>query len=428
MGEELEGQLAVPLEGVGEGRVDGSTRHLVTQQREAMRAKVLSKALTLHPVQTARPVWVFPQLDKMSCAWLMATPSPATHIPTILFREAMAAHLCLPSPCCQSHLGKPTGYRDHQGNPTHVDAFGDVVMSATLCQDTWRTRHSDIMRAITAKAREARLEVETEVFGLFRDIIPAEAMGEGGELETVRGRSGCVPDMRLGFPVPLADRPADYQPRRGRPPANPTQAAAPPRPPARRTAPANVERYIAELKVMGAGTFNYPRGEARSRDKAADRKARSLPALYRGKLVNIDRLYYNTVQGEVGPCQERLESLGDLLQVVVGYWGEVSTDLDRIVRAIAEARVLYLARETGRPITDQWVGQVLGQHRRSLSASFIRAQMACLTSRMGHLGVGSREAAARRGVAMAEEQRIQREEEAHFSAYVRGRGRWCGRH
>ena len=107
----------------------------------------------------------------------------------------MAAHLCLPSPCCQSHLGKPTGYRDHQGNPTHVDAFGDVVMSATLCHDTWRTRHSDIMRAITAKAREARLEVETEVFGLFRDIIPAEAMGEGGELETVRGRSGCVSNM-----------------------------------------------------------------------------------------------------------------------------------------------------------------------------------------------------------------------------------------
>ena len=47
---------------------------------------------------------------------------------------------------------------------------------------------------------------------------------------------------------------------------------------------------------------------------------------------------------------------------------------------------------------------------------------------MGHLGVGSREAAARRGVAMVEEQRVQREEEAHFSAHVRGRGRWCGRH
>ena len=130
----------------------------------------------------------------------------------------------------------------------------------------------------------------------------------------------------------------------------------------------------------------------------------------------------------MGPCQERLESLGELLQVVVGYWSEVSTDLDRIIHAIAEARVLYLAREGGRPITDHWVGQVLGAHHRSLSVAFIRAQMACLTSRMGHLGVGSREAAARRTLAMVEEQRIQREEEAHFSAHVRGRGRWCRRH
>jgi hypothetical protein len=106
--------------------------------------------------------------------------------------------------------------------------------------------------------------------------------------------------------------------------------------PARCNAPANIKRYIAELKVMGAVTFNYPRGPGwtRSRDKAADRKARALPALYRGKLANIDWLYYNTVQGEVGPCQKRLGRLGDLLQVVVGYWAEVSTDLDRIVRAI----------------------------------------------------------------------------------------------
>ena len=123
----------------------------------------------------------------------------------------MAAHLCLPAPCCQSHLGKPTGYNDRQGNPTVVDVFGDAVMSATLCHNTWRTRHSDVIRPIIARAREARLEVEPEVFGLFRDIIPAEAMGEGGELETVRGRSGCVPDLRLGFAVPLAPRPADYQ-------------------------------------------------------------------------------------------------------------------------------------------------------------------------------------------------------------------------
>ena len=70
---------------------------------------------------------------------------------------------------------------------------------------------------------------------------------------------------------------------------------------------------------------------------------------------------------------------------------------------------------------------MLGQHRRSRSVAFLRSQMACLTTRMGHLGVGARQAATRRGVAMAAELRLQREEEAHFSAHVRGRGGWGSR-
>jgi len=101
--------------------VDGSTRTVLTRQRERMRARVLSKALMEHPDQEARPTWVFPQLDKTACAWLMATPSPETYIPSNLYREAMAAHLCLPSPCCQPMVGKPTGYRDTNGTPTYVD-------------------------------------------------------------------------------------------------------------------------------------------------------------------------------------------------------------------------------------------------------------------------------------------------------------------
>ena len=109
--------------------------------------------------------------------------------------------------------------------------------------------------------------------------------------------------------------------------------------------------------MYGSWTYQLPWGTPRGRDNAADRRARGLPALYRGKLAAIDRQYYGTVEGEVGPCQERLESLGDLLQTVVGYWGETSTDLDRMIRAIAESRVLYLSRETRRPITDNWVAR-----------------------------------------------------------------------
>ena len=49
----------------------------------------------------------------------------------------------------------------------------------------------------------------------------------------------------------------------------------------------------------------------------------------------------------MGPCQARLESLGDLLQIVVGTFSEASTDLDRTIRGIAESRPGALPLKTG---------------------------------------------------------------------------------
>ena len=46
--------------------------------------------------------------------------------------------------------------------------------------------------------------------------------------------------------------------------------------------------------------------------------------------------------------------MGDILELVVGAFGEASTDLERVIVAVAESRVLYLSRETGRPVTDLW--------------------------------------------------------------------------
>ena len=98
-----------------------------------------------------------------------------------------------------------------------------------------------------------------------------------------------------------------------------------------------------------------------------------------------------------------------------------------MIRGIAESRVLYLSRQEGRPVTDAWTGQVLGQHRRYFFALFVRCQAASLVSRMGHLGEGAKEAAARRKVWFAQELRTRREEEAFHSAYIRGRGKALAR-
>ena len=303
--------------------------------------------------------------------------------------------------------------------------MGDVVMATTLPFDTWRHRHNDIQRALVTRALEARVEVEPEVFGLFRDIIPAAVMQTGGELETVRERMACVPDLSLGLQVPLAPRPATYFPRRGRAAAVQEEVAPAPRPPRATHGPP--ERFLAEIKICGAGLTRYPR---ESVDKAMDRRARLLPGEYRRKVAEVDREYYGTVRGQAGPLQARLEQLAggggleDLLGLCVGAFGDCSTDMDRLIRALAQSRALFLSRETGRPLSDSETGHILGQYRRVLSVTFVRSQAACLVARMGHLGQAARECAGRRRVAMADGERMRQEAAAFHTAHIRGRGRW----
>ena len=64
LGTELDGPLSIQLEGAGEGSKDGSTRRKVTTWLEDSRAATLKKGLEEHLDQSARPVWVHPQLDK----------------------------------------------------------------------------------------------------------------------------------------------------------------------------------------------------------------------------------------------------------------------------------------------------------------------------------------------------------------------------
>ena len=84
--------------------------------------------------------------------------------------------------------------------------------------------------------------------------------------------------------------------------------------------------------------------------------------------------------------------------------------------------MLYLSRESGKPVTDGWRSVVLAQYRRFFSCLFVRVQAACLSARLGHLGEGARQVAGRRRDLMEQEMRARREGEAFHMAYVRGRG------
>ena len=370
----LESPLSQEVEKAGDSSVDGSTRRKLVQQRELLRHKVLTKALQGHPDRQFRPVTVFPNFDKLSGAWLLALPGPSTGLSTPVFAEAMAAHLCLPSPavCDSGWVGKPLGRRGEV-----IDNFGDAIMNCSdLPGDSWRHRHDTGKMAITSECNDSKLPVDCEVYGLFADLLPAAAEGSGGELEWGRARQGLIPDFRLRLP---------------------TQEGT--------------SDCLAELKVVSAGATWYPRG---GQGRGTDRRAGLLQSEYRRKLAKYDQRYHGSAQGQTGPLVRRLEGYGALWGLVVGPWGDASKDLHKLISLIGNSMVAAKARARGWEGAEGELGQVIGSVRRRLSCTFIRAQAIYL-----------QDAAKRGDDATTADTARRREAQAHWQAHIKGRA-WAG--
>ena len=379
---ELDGELAAVTVSAGELRQDGSTRRLIVQQREAFRHEVMSLALERHTDRVARPVTVYQNFDKLSGAWLLALPGPDTGLSSTVFSEAMAAHLCLPSPAVVN--GGWVGKNIVRGGAI-IDRFGDAVVNCNhLPGDTWRQRHDTGKLAIVNECVNAGLIHDCEVYGLFADLIPAQAVAQGENLEWGRARQGLVPDFKLRLPTPegLTD-------------------------------------HLAELKFIGAGVSWFPRGV---RGKGCDRRANGLALLYKRALDRLDSRFHNTAAGQAGPLVRRLQSFGKLEGLVVGPWGEGSKDLHSLVKTIADTKVASRARALGREASDKELGVVVSQVRKFLSVAFVRAQALCLVNRLGFIGEGAKAAAGRRDLARRLEEGRRRDRQAHFLAHVRGQG------
>ena len=89
LGQDLDRHLAVPVQGMGEGSVDGKTRRLVVQQREELRGAVLKEALSRMDGSTLKPVKAWSNRDKLSTSWLQCLPGP-DGLSSQAFTEAMA--------------------------------------------------------------------------------------------------------------------------------------------------------------------------------------------------------------------------------------------------------------------------------------------------------------------------------------------------
>ena len=372
LGLELSGVLAVPVEGAGEGSVDGGTRKLVVQQREELRGAVLKVALTRITDVTLRPVTAWPNRDKLSSSWLQCLPGP-DGLECQAFSEALALLLCMPSPACQDRVGAPVGR-------STVDPFGDRIMSEILPGDHWRTRHDRIKMAIYSLCIWARVPVTAEVWGLFSHLIPADALTR---MERGRKRQALVPDFRLELPCPSE----------------------------------GTKTQLAELKVISCCKSWYSPG---SEVRGTDKRAQQLPGDYRRKAKKVDQEILGVDKAVRGPVERKLEEYGNLLCLVFGAWGEANEGVHQLVQSLAESRIASLGLQRGRPCSEEELGVCIGQIRRRLSMVAIKAQVNCLLSKLHQVGPGSKQLAQKRVWALKEDQRMSSERRAQWMRRVEG--------
>ena len=393
--EEPTGPLSVPVAEAGGTSTDGSTRTKVVHQKEMLRYKLMSKALSTYPDREARPVMAFQNIADDKCAgrWLLATPSPDLGLTSPVFKEALSAHLLMPSPAVRE--GGWHGREVPGGGGETIDLYGDTVMSSCrIPGDTWRKRHDTVKQHVMAEAAMAGISADCEVYGLFSNLLPAALTEEGGELQMARARQGKVPDFRFRLPTP--DGP---------------------------------KNCLAELKCISAGKTWYPRGTT---GKGADRRADKLPAEYERTLRDLDVRFLGAApmrRGEpeppAGPLLSRFRALGGLEEgkLVAGPWGDLSKDFHCLLRLFAEARCAAMGRAAGwEGDTDAFLGKVMGEIRRAASVTVVRSQAMCLLERLSQLGPGARAAAQRRQVTLRLEDRRRRDRQAYRLAHER-RGR-----
>ena len=180
---------------------------------------------------------------------------------------------------------------------------------------------------------------------------------------------------------------------------------------------------LAELKVICCCPSRYlmipphPR-PARECVKAVDKRAGGLTEEYKKKAKQVDRVYGGVAEGAVGRVQRKLEDFGEVRGLV---FGEASEGVHELVHVLANSRLKAVGIQQGRQTGSGELGVLVGQVRRILSVTAVRAQAECLLSRLRNVGRGVGAASRRREGVVREEVNWTRERQAQAVGRRQGR-------
>ena len=111
---------------------------------------------------------------------------------------------------------------------------------------------------------------------------------------------------------------------------------------------------------------------------------------------------------------------------IAGPYGDLSDDFHELLLLFAETKAAKRARARGWE-ADGDLGQIMGEIRRAVSVSVVRAHSLCLLERLAYLGPGARAAGQRRQLALQLEEGRRREVQAYRLARAARGTRRVGR-
>ena len=125
----------------------------------------------------------------------------------------------------------------------------------------------------------------------------------------------------------------------------------------------------------------------REQVKAVDRRARVLTEEYLKKASDVDRVYGGVAESSGKGSKEAAGIWGSEGAYVWSIWCG-KKQLHELVHHLANRRLKAQGLQQGRESVKGELGVLVGQVRRMLSITAVRAQAECLLSRLRHVGVG----------------------------------------
>ena len=126
---------------------------------------------------------------------------------------------------------------------------------------------------------------------------------------------------------------------------------------------------LGELKTITfCPSYMKPGGK-----KGVELRAAALPAEYTKKARDTDLDYCGTTPGTMGPVETQLKTrYPDILKFVVGPMSELSEDFHELLHTMAESKIQYDARATGRPESEWAMASQISYLRRQVAVTAVR--------------------------------------------------------